>query len=59
MAGLQNTWITVHYGVELKNNVKKAMVEKIRPGNPFNVGLDAAILMNPQVWVASGHGCDF
>ncbi len=42
-------------GVELKNNVKKAWWKKFVQENPYNVGLDAAILMNPQVWVASGH----
>jgi len=41
--------------VELKNNVKKAWWKKFVQENPYNVGLDAAILMNPQVWVASGH----
>ena len=42
-------------GVELKTNVKKAWWKKFVQENPYNVGLDAAILMNPQVWVASGH----
>ncbi len=42
-------------GVELKNNVKKAWWKKFVQENPYNVGLDCAILMNPQVWVASGH----
>ena len=42
-------------GVELKNNIKKAWWSKFVQSNPYNVGLDAAILMNPQTWVASGH----
>ena len=42
-------------GVELKNNVKNAWWKKFVQENPYNVGLDAAILMNPQTWVASGH----
>ena len=53
--GLANTWDYGPLGVELKNNVKKAWWKKIVQENPYNVGLDAAILMNPQVWVASGH----
>lgn len=42
-------------GVELKNNVKKAWWQKFITQSPFNVGIDAAILMNPKVWEASGH----
>ena len=42
-------------GVELKNNIKKAWWKKFVQENPNNVGLDSAILMNPQTWVASGH----
>lgn len=42
-------------GVEFKNNVKKAWLKKFVQESPYNVGLDSAILMNPQVWVASGH----
>lgn len=53
--GLANTWDYGPLGVELKNNVKKAWWEKFIQQNPYNVGLDSAILMNPQVWVASGH----
>ena len=53
--GLANTWDYGPLGVELKNNVKKAWWKKFVQENPYNVGLDAAILMNPQVWVASGH----
>ena len=51
--GLANTWDYGPLGVELKNNVKKAWWKKFVQENPYNVGLDAAILMNPQVWVAS------
>ena len=53
--GLANTWDYGPLGVELKNNVKKAWWRKFVQENPYNVGLDAAILMNPQTWVASGH----
>ena len=53
--GLSNTWDYGPLGVELKNNVKKAWWKKFVQESKYNVGLDAAILMNPQVWVASGH----
>ncbi len=53
--GLANTWDYGSLGVELKNNVKKAWWKKFVQENPYNVGLDSAILMNPQTWVASGH----
>ena len=53
--GLANTWDYGPLGVELKNNVKKAWWKKFVQENQYNVGLDAAILMNPQTWVASGH----
>ena len=53
--GLANTWDYGNLGVELKNNVKKAWWQKFIMENPYNVGVDCAILMNPQVWVASGH----
>ncbi len=53
--GLANTWDYGPLGVELKNNVKKAWWKKFVQENRYNVGLDAAILMNPQTWVASGH----
>ncbi len=53
--GLANTWDYGPLGVELKNNVKKAWWKKFVQESPYNVGLDAAILMNPQAWVASGH----
>ena len=57
--GLANTWDYGPLGVELKNNVKRAWWKKFVQENPYNVGLDAAILMNPQVWVASGHVATF
>ena len=53
--GLANTWDYGPLGVELKNNIKQAWWKKFVQENPYNVGLDAAILMNPQTWVASGH----
>ena len=53
--GLSNGWDYGPLGVEFKNNVKKAWWKKFVQMSPYNVGLDAAILMNPQVWVASGH----
>ncbi|MEE0954180.1 MAG: glycine--tRNA ligase [Eubacterium sp.] len=53
--GLANTWDYGPLGVELKNNVKKAWWQKFVQANPYNVGVDCAILMNPQTWVASGH----
>lgn len=53
--GLANTWDYGPLGVELKNNVKKAWWQKFVKESPYNVGVDCAILMNPQVWVASGH----
>ena len=53
--GLANTWDYGPLGVELKNNIKNAWRKKFIQESKYNVGLDAAILMNPQVWVASGH----
>ncbi len=53
--GLANTWDYGPLGVELKNNVKKAWWQKFVQSSPYNVGLDAAILMNPRTWEASGH----
>ena len=53
--GLANTWDYGPVGVELKNNVKKAWWKKFVQESKYNVGLDAAILMNPKTWVASGH----
>ncbi len=57
--GLANSWDYGPLGVELKNNVKQAWWKKFVQENPYNVGLDSAILMNPQVWVASGHVSTF
>lgn len=53
--GLANTWDYGPLGVEFKNNVKKAWWKKFVQESKYNVGLDCAILMNPQTWVASGH----
>ncbi|MDO4939373.1 MAG: glycine--tRNA ligase [Lachnospiraceae bacterium] len=53
--GLANTWDYGNLGVELKNNVKKAWWQKFIQESPWNVGVDCAILMNSQTWVASGH----
>ena len=53
--GLSNTWDYGPLGVEFKNNVKRAWWKAFVQESPYNVGLDAAILMNPQVWIASGH----
>ena len=53
--GLANTWDYGNLGVELKNNVKRAWWQKFVQENPYNVGVDCAILMNPQTWIASGH----
>ncbi len=53
--GLANTWDYGPLGVEFKNNVKRAWWKKFVQESRYNVGLDSAILMNPQVWVASGH----
>ncbi|MDO4301969.1 MAG: glycine--tRNA ligase [Clostridia bacterium] len=53
--GLANSWDYGPLGVELKNNVKKAWWKKFVQESPYNVGVDCAILMNPEVWVASGH----
>ena len=53
--GLANTWDYGPLGVALKNNIKAAWLKKFVQENKYNVGLDAAILMNPRTWVASGH----
>jgi glycyl-tRNA synthetase len=53
--GLANSWDYGPLGVEFKNNVKKAWWKKFVQESPYNVGLDSAILMNREVWVASGH----
>ena len=53
--GLANSWDYGPLGVEFKNNVKKAWWKKFVQENKYNVGLDSAIIVNPEVWVASGH----
>ena len=53
--GLANTWDYGNLGVELKNNVKRAWWKKFIQESPYNVGVDCAILMNTQTWMASGH----
>ena len=53
--GLSNSWDYGPLGVEFKNNIKRAWWKKFVQESSYNVGLDSAILMNPQVWVASGH----
>lgn len=53
--GLANSWDYGPLGAELKNNIKKAWWKKFVQESPYNVGLDASILMNPETWVASGH----
>ena len=57
--GLANTWDYGNLGVELKNNVKKAWWKKFIQESKYNVGIDCAILMNPQTWIASGHLASF
>lgn len=57
--GLANSWDYGPLGVNLKNNIKKAWWEKFVQQNPYNVGVDCAILMNPKVWDASGHANGF
>lgn len=53
--GLANTWDYGPLGIALKNNVKNAWWKKFIQESPYNVGIDAAILMNPKTWEASGH----
>ncbi len=53
--GLANTWDFGPLGVEFKNNVKRAWWKKFVQESRYNVGLDSAIIMNPQTWIASGH----
>ena len=57
--GLANAWDYGPLGVEFKNNVKKAWWKKFVQESPYNVGLDSAIIMNPQTWVTSGHVAGF
>ena len=53
--GLANSWDYGPLGVEFKNNVKRAWWKKFVQESKYNVGLDSAIIMNPEAWVASGH----
>ncbi|MBZ4656315.1 MAG: glycyl-tRNA synthetase [Thermoanaerobacter sp.] len=57
--GLANTWDYGPLGVELKNNIKRMWWKRFIQQSPYNVGIDSAILMNPEVWVASGHVSSF
>ncbi len=57
--GLANSWDYGPLGVEFKNNVKCAWWKKFVQESPYNVGLDAAIIMNPQTWVTTGHVAGF
>ncbi len=57
--GLSNTWDYGPVGTNLKENIRNAWKKKFIQENPYNVGIDAAILMNPNVWVASGHVASF
>jgi glycyl-tRNA synthetase len=57
--GLANSWDYGPLGVELKNNIKRAWWKKFIQESPYNVGLDSALLMNSQVWTASGHIVNF
>lgn len=57
--GLANSWDYGPLGVEFKNNVKRAWWKKFVQESPYNVGLDAAIIMNPQTWVTTGHVAGF
>ena len=57
--GLANSWDYGPLGVEFKNNVKRAWTKKFVQESPYNVGLDAAIIMNPQTWVTTGHVSSF
>jgi glycyl-tRNA synthetase len=53
--GLANTWDYGPLGAELKSNIKRAWWKKFVQESPLNIGLDSGILLNRQVWVASGH----
>ncbi len=57
--GLANSWDYGPLGALLKQNVKEAWWQKFIRECPYNYGLDSAILMNPKVWVASGHVANF
>ena len=53
--GLANSWDYGPLGVEFKNNIKRAWWKRFVQECKYNVGLDSAIIMNPETWVASGH----
>lgn len=57
--GLSNTWDYGPLGTNLKENIRNAWKKKFIQENPYNYGLDSAIIMNPEVWVASGHVASF
>lgn len=57
--GLSNTWDYGPLGKELKENVRRAWWKKFIQESPYNYGIDSAILMNPEVWIASGHVTNF
>ena len=57
--GLANSWDYGPLGVELKNNIKKAWMKKFIQERNDSVGIDSSILMNPEVWVATGHVSGF
>jgi len=57
--GLANSWDYGPLGAELKNNITRSWWKKFGQESKYNVGIDCAILMNPQVWVASGHVTNF
>lgn len=57
--GLSNSWDYGPLGVELKNNIKRAWWQKFIQESEYNVGIDAAILMNPEVWITTGHVSGF
>ena len=57
--GFANTWDFGPVGVELKNNIKRAWWKRFVQEDPNTYGVDAAILMNPRVWEASGHVASF
>lgn len=57
--GLSNTWDYGPLGIELKENVRRAWWKKFIQENPYNYGIQSAILMNPKVWEATGHVANF
>lgn len=57
--GLANSWDYGPLGTNLKENIRWAWKKKFIEENPYNYGIDCAIIMNPEVWVASGHVASF